>query len=81
MKNDLQLFSAFFLLQIQTEYIQKELLFGLEGSGIVIDFLLKSVMGKKTDFTYTLFHFDENSSMNDIFEEMFCEYLDPVGRL
>lgn len=66
-----------FGIQIQTEYMKKELLFGLEGSGIVIDFLLKSVMGEKSDFTYTLFHFDENSSMNFIFEEMFCEYLDP----
>lgn len=66
-----------FGIQIQTEYMKKELLFGLEGSGIVIDFLLKSVMGEKSDFTYTLFHFDENSNMNFIFEEMFCEYLDP----
>lgn len=66
-----------FGIQIQTEYMKKELLFGLEGSGIVIDFLLKSVMGEKSDFTYTLFHFDENSNINFIFEEMFCEYLDP----
>lgn len=66
-----------FGIQIQTEYMKKELLFGLEGSGIVINFLLKSVMGEKSDFTYTLFHFDENSSMKFIFEEMFCEYLDP----
>lgn len=66
-----------FGIQIQTEYMKKELLFGLEGNGIVIDFLLKSVMGEKSDFTYTLFHFDENSSINFIFEEMFCEYLDP----
>lgn len=66
-----------FGIQIPTEYMKKELLFGLEGSGILFDFLLKSVMGEKSDFTYTLFHFDENSSINFIFEEMFCEYLDP----
>lgn len=66
-----------FGIQIQTEYMRKELLFGLEGNGIVINFLLRSVMGEKSDFTYTVFHFDENSSINYIFEEMFCEYLDP----
>lgn len=63
--------------QIQREYMNKDLLYGLNGSGPVVDFLLKSILGEKSDFTYTIFDFFSDEKMRFIFEEIFCEYLSP----
>ncbi len=66
-----------FSIQIQREYMQKELLYGISGEGAVADFLLKSILGEKSDFTYAFFDFNNDVRMQFLFEELFCEYLEP----
>lgn len=64
-------------IQIQQDYMKKELLYDISGGGFVTDFLLKSILGEDTDFTYHIFDFSGDSRMRFLFEELFCEYLEP----
>lgn len=66
-----------FGIQIQKDYMKKELLYDISGGGSVTDFLLKSILGEDTDFTYHIFNFSDDVRMHFLFEELFCEYLEP----
>lgn len=66
-----------FSIQIEREYMKKELLYGISGSGSINDFLLKSLLGEKTDFTYKILDFQDDEQMYSVFEQLFCEYLEP----
>lgn len=65
--------------QFHKEYMNKDLLYGLNGSGPVFDFLFKSIFGgsEKSNFKYKIFDFSNDQKMIYIFEEIFCEYLEP----
>lgn len=63
--------------QIQNEYMNQDLLYGLSGTGSVVDFLLKSTLGERSSFRYTVFDFSVDERIRFIFEDMFCEYLSP----
>lgn len=66
-----------FGIQIQTDYIKKELLYGISNRGPIADFLIKSLLGEQTEFTYNIFDFSNMPRMNSLLIDLFCEYLDP----
>lgn len=66
-----------FGIQIQQEYLKKELLYGISGNSPIADFLIKTLFGEKTDFYYERFSFSNMPRMKDLLIDMFCEYLDP----
>lgn len=66
-----------FSIQIQNEYMKKELLYGISGTGAVADFLLKSILREDSDFTYERFDFSNDIRMRFLFQDLFCEYLEP----
>lgn len=66
-----------FGIQIQKDYLKKELLYGISGNNAVADFLIKSLFGDKTDFSYKIFDFSEMPRMTSLLIDLFCEYLDP----
>lgn len=66
-----------FGLQIEREFLNQELLFGLSGNGAVVEFLLKTMLGQETEFSYLIANYAEDDRMRNLFEDIFCEYLDP----
>ena len=65
-----------FGIQIQREFLSKELLFGLSGNGAVVEFLLKTMLGQESEFSYLIADYRNDDRMKNLFEDLFCEYLD-----
>lgn len=65
-----------FSFQIEKEFLSTELLIGLSGDNPIVDFLVKTMMGQDTDFTYLVGTYDEDDRMKLLLEDIFCEYLD-----
>lgn len=63
--------------QIEQEFLNANLLYGLTGNGPVIDFLIRVITGQSSDFTYLISGFEEDEKMRNLFEDIYCEYLDP----
>jgi len=66
-----------FSFQIEKSFLSTELLIGLSGGNPIVDFLVKTMMGQDTDFTYLIGSYDKDDRMKLLFEDIFCEYLDP----
>ena len=66
-----------FGIQIQREFLSDELLFGLSGNGVVVDFLLKTMLGQESEFSYLVADYRKDDRMRNLLEDIFCEYLDP----
>lgn len=65
-----------FSIQIEKEFLSTDLLIGLSGDNPIVDFLIKTILGQDTDFTYLVGTYDEDDRMKLLFEDIFCEYLD-----
>ena len=64
-------------IQIEKEYVSERFLSGFRGEGPVTDFLAQTLSGKTSDFTFLIAGFEEDIRMQNLFEDLFCEYLDP----
>lgn len=64
-------------IQIEKEFLNKELLYGLSGDSPVTDFLINTLIGKESSFSYLITEALENDRMQTLFEDLFCEYFDP----
>lgn len=64
-------------IQIEREFLHTDLLYGLKGTGPAADFLIRTMIGQNTNFTFLLAGFEEDERMEDLMEDLFCEYLDP----
>lgn len=64
-------------MQIEREFLHTDLLYGLNGTGPVADFLIRTMMGQNTNFTFLLAGFENDERMENMMEDLFCEYLDP----
>jgi AraC-like DNA-binding protein len=63
--------------QIEKAFLNENLLYGLRGSGPVADFLIASMTGYSNEFSYLISGFENDDKMTNLFEDIFCEYLDP----
>lgn len=63
--------------QIEKEFLDENLLYGLRGTGPVADFLIASMTGHSSEFSYLISGFENDDKMRNLFEDIFCEYLDP----
>lgn len=63
--------------QIEKGFLDEKLLYGLKGNGPVVDFLIHSMMGRADEFSYLISGFENDDKMKILFEDIFCEYLDP----
>jgi AraC-like DNA-binding protein len=63
--------------QIEKDFLDEKLLYGLRGTGPVADFLIASMTGRSSEFSYLISGFEQDDKMRNLFEDIFCEYLDP----
>ncbi len=63
--------------QIEKEFLSENLLSGLTSSSAIINFLLKTMTGSKSNFSYIFCDFKDDVRMQNLFEDIFCEYLEP----
>lgn len=63
--------------QIEKDFLDENLLYGLKGTGPVADFLISSLTGHPNEFSYLISGFENDDKMRNLFEDIFCEYLDP----
>ncbi len=63
--------------QIEKEFLSENLLSGLTSSSTIINFLLKTMTGIKSNFSYIFCDFKDDVRMQNLFEDIFCEYLEP----
>ncbi|MGN0315413.1 MAG: AraC family transcriptional regulator [Fusicatenibacter sp.] len=63
--------------QIEKEFLNEQLLYGLSGASPIIDFLVRTMSGQTSDFTFLIAGFEEDERMKNLIEDVFCEYLDP----
>jgi AraC-like DNA-binding protein len=64
-------------LQMDRGYINSSFLYGLSGNNPVADLLMDSLFGKKSRFTYSVFDCSRTDRMRLVFEDLFCEYIEP----
>lgn len=63
--------------QIEKDFLNNNLLHGLKGTGPVADFLIAAMTGCTNEFSYLISRFENNDRMRNLFEDIFCEYLEP----
>lgn len=63
--------------QIEKDFLDEHLLHGLKGSGPIVDFLVTTMTGQSSEFTYLISGFEQDDRMRNLFEDIFCEYLEP----
>lgn len=63
--------------QIEKDFLNENLLYGLRGTGPVADFLIASMTGQASEFSYLISGFENDDKMRNLFEDIFCEYLEP----
>ena len=64
-------------IQIEKDFLDENLLYGLKGTGPVADFLIASMTGRSSEFSYLISGFENDDKMRNLFEDIFCEYLEP----
>lgn len=63
-------------IQIEKEFLSDELLYGIRGSGTVADFLIGSMTGSASGFSYRISDFSGDERVTNLFEDSFCEAID-----
>ncbi|QBE97400.1 AraC family transcriptional regulator [Blautia producta] len=63
--------------QIEPSILSNELLYGLQGQNPVVDFLINTLLGHRSDFSYYIASYQRDEQMSTLFEDLFCEYLEP----
>lgn len=63
--------------QLIIDFLNNNLLHGLKGTGPVADFLIAAMTGCTNEFSYLISRFENNDRMRNLFEDIFCEYLEP----
>ncbi len=64
-------------LQLEREFLSRELLYDLAGNGPVAAFLTRTLMSPKSGFSYIIADYSQDDKMKNLFEDLFCEFLDP----
>ncbi|MCD8007880.1 MAG: AraC family transcriptional regulator, partial [Clostridiales bacterium] len=64
-------------LQLEREFLSRELLYDLAGNGPVASFLTRTLMSAKSGFSYIVADYNQDDKMKCLFEDLFCEFLDP----
>ena len=64
-------------IQIEREFLSKELLYGLSDNGPITDFLVNTLAGKESVFSYLIADCAQDERMATLFEDLFCEYFEP----
>ena len=64
-------------IQIEREFISQDLLHGLSDRGPVMEFLLNTLIGKESAFSYLVTSDTHDERLKNLFEDLFCEYLSP----
>ena len=64
-------------IQIEREFITQDLLHGLSEQGPVMEFLVNTLLGKESGFTYLITSDQNDEKLKTLFEDLFCEYLSP----
>lgn len=64
-------------MQMDRKYLDSQLLYGLSGDSPVVDLLISSMFGRECSFTYSVFSCTGDDRMKLLFEDLFCEYIDP----
>lgn len=59
------------------EYFNLQFFVPLTSSGPLAQFLAEAINGHNKDHHYLLFHTQDNSMIQELFENAFCEYIDP----
>lgn len=63
--------------QIERDFLSDRLLYGLSGSSAIVDFLLRTMTGEASDFSYLIAGFENDDRIRNLMEDIFCEYMDP----
>ncbi len=63
--------------QIEKEFLSEQLLTGLGNSSLIVNFLIRTMTGSKSDFSYIVCDFKDDIRMKNLFEDIFCEFLEP----
>lgn len=66
-----------FTIMFEKEYLLKNILRDIEGSGIITRFVLNYICGNRNPQNYIIFHGDNNDRIKHVIEDMVCEYIDP----
>jgi len=64
-------------LQLDRNYLDSRFLCDFSGSSPIADFLMSSIFGKECSFTWSVFDCGKSDKTQLLFEDLFCEYIEP----